>query len=601
MAPGIYTVGNATSDFPDLNAAVAALNCGGIAGPVTFLLDGPNNLHTTQLALGNINGASSTNTITFDGQGDTIRSAGSTGSSSVVWLNGSKHVRIQNMVIQGASVGVFMQNVEDIQIASNTILIDLSLTAATRGCIISSGATANLTTATPTNNILIIANQLIGGYYGIRLNGSSNSKAEDVLILTNTIRDFYFYGIYSLEAANWLVEDNTISRPTRTSVSTFYGIYNATGARDVNLSKNRIHTTHGPGASSTAYATYGIYYTGAAGDSIAPNVVSNNMLYNFNSLTGAIYGTYVTGGSYVQVYHNASVFDEAASTAGLVYANYFLGTGTNHAFKNNMTVVSRGGTGAKYCLNITGACNIPASDRNVLTMLSTGGTTNNVGYFATGFPTLANWQTANGGTFDQGSVSIDPAFVNAAAFDFTPSAFQVNNIGENLSAVVPTDFFGILRPVTPDPGAIEFSSAAQDAGIGNVSIVLNEVPTAIPNGCLASLSNPLRIEVANAGTDTLASINVSYRLNSQRVVTETVPGPFAPGSVVNHLFAAPQVLTNGIDTLRTWVNIANDGNTANDSVFLVVNNYQTSAILRRLQQRYFAVRCLYQSRPRCKD
>jgi len=575
---GTYTVGNLTSDFPDLNSVLAALNCGGIAGAVTFFMDAPNNLHTTQLTLGNIAGASPVNTITFEGQGDTIRAGSVTAPNSVVWLNGSKHVRIQNFVLQGIgiAVGVHLQSIEDILLATNTILIDTSVVGSTAGGIIVSGSPANATSATPANNITIVSNQIIGGYYGIRLNGAVGAKVENVTISNNVIRDFYLYGIYGLQAENWLIEGNDLSRPTRSTVSTFYGIYNGAGARRVTVSKNRIHTTHGPVPSSTSYAAYGIFYTAATGDSAASNVVSNNLVYNFNSITGSIYGIYVTGGSHVHVYHNTTVFDDAFSTAGLVYANYFLGTGTNHEFKNNISHISRAGSGAKYCLYITGATNIPVSNHNVLSMQSTGGTTNNVAYYTAAFSTLALWQTANGGAFDQNSVAVNPQFLGATTFNFTPSAFQVNNLGDNLMAVVPTDFFGTTRPASPDPGAIEFNASGQDAGIGSLSIVLNGVPTAIPNGCIASLSNPLRVQVGNAGADTLPSIQVSYRLNSLAVVTETVPGPVAPGSIIVHQFAAPLILTNGVDTVTAWVQIPNDGNAGNDTVQVIANNYLTT-------------------------
>lgn len=578
LGAGTYTVGNPTADFPDFTLLSDVLNCGGVSGPVTFLLDGLNNLISGQLQLGLVPGASAINTITFNGQGDTLSSSGSVTAPHVVVLSGAKHIRLQNMFIraEGTTSGVLLQDVEDIRLVNNTIFINLSVTGATTAGILASGSLTSATIATTAKDVVIDSNNIIGGYYGIRFNGAAASKIENVQITNSQITDFYFYGIYTLQAEHFLIDNNDISRPTRPTVSTFYGIYNAAGARRVNLSRNRIHTTHGPGASSTSYAAYGIYYVGATGDSLAPNVVSNNMLYNFNSLTGAIYGIYVTGGAFVHVYHNTLVFDDAASTAGLVYANYFLGTGTNHAFKNNITVVSRAGTGAKYCLYITGTNNIPVSNRNVLAMLSTGGTTNSVGYFTTGFTTLANWQTANGGAFDQNSVSVDPLFVNQATFNFTPSAFQVNNLGENLTAVVATDIFGVFRTTTPDPGAIEFNAAGQDAGIGNISILLNGVPTPIPNGCLASLSNPLSIQVANAGADTLPNIAVSYRLNNQAVVTETVVGPIAPGTIVNHVFSAPLVLSNGIDTITAWVYIANDGNRANDTAQVIANNYLTT-------------------------
>lgn len=574
---GTYTVGSPTSNFPSLSDLVDVLNCGGVSGPVTFLFDGPNNVISEQLSLGNIPGTSATNIITFNGQGDTIRTAGSTGSSQVIVLDGSKHIRIRNMYVDAntANVGILLKDVEDIRIASNTVVVNPTATSTATSAIAISGSLTSVTTATTANNVRIDSNLVMGGYYTISMAGAAGTPVTNIEVTNNRVIDSYIYSIYTLQAHDVLIENNEIARPNRVTITTFYGIYNSTGARGIKVSKNRIHTTSGPAASSTSYAVYGIYFTGAAGDSLAPNVVSNNLIYNINTLTGSIYGVYITGGAHVYVLHNTSVYDYALSTAGLVYANYFLGTGSGHRFQNNLVYVSRGGSGTKYCLYISGATNVPISNNNVLTMLSTAGT-NGVGYYTTGYTTLANWQTANNNAFDQNSVSADPVFVNPAAFNFTPSDFQVNNIGTNYSALVPTDINGVVRLASPDPGAIEFSPASRDAGITSMTININGVQQPIPSGCLPTLTSPLTITVANGGLDTLSNVAVRLKVNSSAVVSETVAGPILPGANLNHTFAAPIALTNGIDTVTSWIQLTGDGNANNDTFRSIANNFLTT-------------------------
>ena len=577
ITAGSYTVGSPSSNYPSLAALVDVLNCGGISGPVTFLFDGTNNVISEQLSLGNIPGASATNTVTFNGQGDTLRSAGSTGSSHVIVMNGSKNIRIRNLFVDAnqANVGILMQNVEDIRIVNNTIRVNLTATSTATSAIAMSGSLTSVTTATTASNVRIDSNLIMGGYYTISMIGAAGAPVQNIQVTNNRIIDTYIYGIYTSQASDVLIENNEIARPTRPTITTFYGVYNGTGARGVRVNRNRIHTTNGPTPSTTSYAAYGIFYTGAAGDTIAPNIVSNNLIYNFNSLTGSIYGIYVTGGAHVYVLHNTTVFDNDSSTAGLVYANYFLGTGSGHRYQNNISYVSRGGSGTKYCLYITGASNVPLSNNNVLTMLSTAGT-NGVGYYTTGYPTLANWQTANNGAFDQNSSAADPVFVNRTGFDFTPTAFSVNNLGANVNSLVPTDINGVTRPASPDPGAIEFAPASRDGGITTMTINLNGVQTPIPDGCLPTLTSPLTITVVNGGLDTLTNIPVRYKHNSNAVVNETVAGPIFPGANATHTFATPLVLTNGVDTVTSWIQLTGDGNPTNDTIRTVANNYLTT-------------------------
>lgn len=574
---GTYTVGGPSSNYPSIAALASTLNCGGITGPVTFNFDGPANLITEQLYQGNIPGASTTNTITFDGQGDTIRSAGSAGSSQVVVLDGSKYIRIRNAYIDAnqANLGILMSEVEDIQLVNNTVVVNLTATASTTSAIAISGSLTSVTTATTATNVRIDSNLLIGGYYTIAMAGAAGAPVQNIQVTNNRVMETYTYSIYTLQAENVLIEDNEISRPTRASISTFYGIYNNTGARGVRVSKNRIHTTSGPNASSSSYAFYGIYFTGALGDSLMPNIVSNNMIYNVNTLTGSIYGVYISAGTHVYVLHNTAVYDYAASTSGLVYANYFLGTGSGHRFQNNLVYISRGGSGAKYAIYISGTSNIPLSNNNAFAMLSTTGT-NGIGYYSTGYTSLASWRTANGGVFDQNSVSADPVFVNAAAFDFTPSDFQLNNIGTNYNALVPTDITGAVRLASSDPGAIEFTPAGRDAGITAMTINLNGVQTPIPDGCLPTLTCPLTVTVANGGLDTLTNVLIRLKVNSLATVIDTVAGPIVPGANVNHTFANLITLTNGVDTVSSWIQLIGDGNLSNDTFISVANNYLTT-------------------------
>ena len=63
---GIYTIGGTTPDFVNFTNAVMALNNGGVAGPVTFLVrDGT---YSEQLTINQLQGASAVNTVTFQSE-----------------------------------------------------------------------------------------------------------------------------------------------------------------------------------------------------------------------------------------------------------------------------------------------------------------------------------------------------------------------------------------------------------------------------------------------------------------------------------------------------------------------------------------------------
>ncbi|MCX6352441.1 MAG: hypothetical protein NTX03_11360, partial [Bacteroidetes bacterium] len=62
---GTYTIGGSGANFASFNAAIYALSCGGLAGPVLFKVNA--GTYTEQVDLAYVKYASPTNTITFDG------------------------------------------------------------------------------------------------------------------------------------------------------------------------------------------------------------------------------------------------------------------------------------------------------------------------------------------------------------------------------------------------------------------------------------------------------------------------------------------------------------------------------------------------------
>jgi hypothetical protein len=510
----------AGTNFASFTDAVAAMTNCGITGPVTFNVTPGSGPYNEQVIIPAINGMGSANPITFNGNGDTLEFAAIAGARHILLLDGAKYVTIDSLVIRSLSgvygYGIQLENNAD----NNTIVnstIDLSLVTSTTstnsaGIVFSASGTSPISTVGPTgSNNLVEGNTIIGGFYGLTVYGPTGGTATvDNQILNNTLEDYYSYGIYLGYNTNTLVQGNDISRPTRTAVTTHYGIYATTSTFGARINANRVHTTHG-GASSLTSSTYGIYFTGADADTATVNVVSNNLLYNFgnSSLTYAIYNSSSNG---MHVLNNTVVLDnQNFVSTSIVSCFYQVTLATNVVVKNNIFYNTTTGTGAKYGSYMSTSTSDIVFNKNVYYINSPTGT-NSVGYYTAAQATLADWQAANTGTYDLNSFFRDPRFASAAAFDFTPAAALFNNTAEPL-AEVPFDFFGTPRGATPDPGAIEYAPAADDAA--PIELLSPSVP-------FAAGTFPITTVIQNLGIATLTEVNVYVNIKDG-IIDTTLP------------------------------------------------------------------------------
>jgi hypothetical protein len=108
---GTYTIGGSGADYPTFAAALTALNGCGVGAPVIFNVQP--GTYTTQVSIGEIAGASATNTVTFQSStgipADVTISYAATGTAEnfVVRLNGADYITLKNMTIKTATTGTF--------------------------------------------------------------------------------------------------------------------------------------------------------------------------------------------------------------------------------------------------------------------------------------------------------------------------------------------------------------------------------------------------------------------------------------------------------------------------------------------------------------
>lgn len=468
LAAGTYTVGP-TGTYPNLTAAFAAASCG-VAGPVVFSIQPFSGPYTEQIILGQIPGMSATNTITVNGNNNTLQfKSNNTNERAVLKLNGTDFLTVKNLNIRAIGqlttqfgYGVHLMNGANNNTFKNcTVQATDSVSSLNFGGFICSN-TANSATGTglAASNLLIDSCTIIGGYYGITLGGTTGTVVglpSGNVVRNCTIRDFTLGGVYTFGQNNLLVKNNVINRATRIGpVTTFYGLYTAGRHIGSRFDGNKIHNPEG-NFPATSTSTYPIYGSSTVGRGNAPVVFCNNVIYNIRNNAGVQGGIYMLSLDSAQILNNTIALDnDLATGTSIIYGIYISGVAAQVVVRNNAIHIGNTNTGTKYMLYYGTATSIPNSNNNVFDFTGAGGTSNNIGFLSNAKATLANWQ-ASAGTPDLASQVTVPLFTSASTGNLMPQSGALNNNGANTLQYVPTDILGVARTATPDIGAYEFT------------------------------------------------------------------------------------------------------------------------------------------------
>ncbi len=541
---GAYTIdtaGTGANNFTTLDSAVQFLSGCGVSGPVTFTL-AANQTWVTGISLTSVIGASSTNTVTFQGQtGSKVMAA--LGMNEAVLLNGTKYVTLKDMIIDGNGFTAIRltNNAQYINIEDNLVVAD---TVGTTSSVTAITATSSMTSGTAygnnANHITISGNEIKGGYYGIVMSGSSfSSRISDINILNNDLTLQYFYGIrcYYVEDVDIIGNSFTDAR-----ASGSYGIY-AGYCFDFNIEENNLV--------AKTYALYLYYANYQANGLSTQSRVVNNM-----AASGGAYGMYAYTPRFVDFYNN--------TFKGSTYGAYLYST-TSTTLKSKMWNVQNNifvGV-SNYAVYVP---NIPDSiigwDYN---LYNTGGA-NLARWGTTNYATLAAWQTANT-AYNQNSS--DAAVLFASSDDLHVVNGGPNNIATPIASVT-VDVDGDSRSTTtPDIGADEFAPISDDAaivkiaGIGSCGDSAVTVDVIVYNNGLSPITS---LSVNVSFTDVAAATTVSQQTTS----TVTIPA-FTHDTVQVGTFVT---YAGGDFDVDGYVVLANDQDGSNDSL----SNTTTSII-----------------------
>ena len=518
LAAGTYTIGSGGT-YASFTSAFAAAACG-VAGPVVFQVLANSAPFVEQIEIGEIPGMSATNTITVKGNGNTLSfTSANTNSRHVLYLNGADYLRFEDLVIHATGTtttefgwAVRLNNNANFNTFKRCIIkTNETLTSFNNYVGITLTTSATSPTGTHNNtasNLTIDSCQVIGGYNGVCFNGAGiamGTRPTNNRLTNSTIADFYFYGIYAYGQDNLQIEFNNINRATRSTVSTFYAIYNYGRNPGFKFNANRIHSPGGI-AGTTNFSCYPIYGSSLTGTAANPIVISNNAIYNINNNSGTFGGFYIFGADTMNIYHNTLDFGASSSTGtSTSYGAYFTFTfgltASSVNFHNNIISISSPGTGTKFGIYNSSTTNLINSNNNAVVYSGAGGAANWAAgrSFSVTYSTLAAWNTATGR--DANSVSSSPMFLNAVAGDITPNSWAYKNAGKNVFSVVPVDLNKAARDTTPDIGAVEFT----------------------PTGCPA----PFNVQISNVRATTAS---LSFSSLSPSVDLQWGPKGFTPGT-----------------------------------------------------------------------
>lgn len=310
---GSYTIGSGSGmNYPSMTVALDTLQNAGVAGNVTFLLNGQT--FNQQLNLGAIDGTSNTSRVVFTTNPAATSRAKITfnptqAANYVMALNGPSYVTFRDIDFYAGYTGtgtsayanvLRLANTDNVKFANCTIRSKAS--KATNGNITATSTNANLVLIDNANTYLTIDSCVLdSGYYAIRT-VSTNTNSSQLRFSENTISNFLFQGIYLRNCDTVYIEHDSITSGTAIAGKAMTGILVANG-RNISVKRNFVLLMD-----NATGGKRGIELRNIKGTNIDRSVVYNNMV----SLKGTAVASLSSSGiwidstsKYMNVYFNS--------------------------------------------------------------------------------------------------------------------------------------------------------------------------------------------------------------------------------------------------------------------------------------------------------
>lgn len=567
-----YTINNSLPtgglNYNSFADAINAMQCG-IAGPVTFNVT-PGTPYVETISIGNITGASATNKIRFNGNGALVQFDNTTTNRQLLTLDGAKFVTIDSLTFKtlnatfgwGARIAGAATRDSITRCFFDLTSVTSTTAANVNGILFTGSATATTTAGVNGTHCYIAGNHLKGSGAAGGLNygvGIASGGSDSNIIRNNIIENYYNSGIYISTAKGTLIENNLIHKSDKTA-----GIVGSEGISTVSgdmsgssITGNRIYAPGGVSGGTGVFRALSLLGDGTATN---PVIVANNVIYKMN-LGGASSGIYASAALYNKIYHNTITLDQVLTGTAINYGLHIIGTNTGTEIKNNNISITEGTGGIKYGFYYAAAASVDDAQRNNFYVSSNQSGVQHYGYYTTDYATQAAFQTAYP-ALEQGSLTANPQFTNAATGDLLPTNNLLSSNGVNLQSQVPADIYGNPRSSLPTPGAYEMVTLqGPDAGL--VSLISPTVP-------FCKGQQPIRVSVVNSGTTQLSSFQVHWQLNNVQQSPFTFSGLLdtanGAGQYVDTVTIGTVDLPAGNNTIKAWIVLATDINDVNDTM-----------------------------------
>ncbi|HNB81594.1 MAG TPA: right-handed parallel beta-helix repeat-containing protein, partial [Chitinophagaceae bacterium] len=171
---GNYTINSAVTtggtNFQTFGAFATALSCGGVAGPVTVDVVSGSGPYNEQVAFGAYPGASVSNNVTINGNGNTLSFSGVT-EYHTLRMNGADFMTWNNLIVSATNatngIALLMSNASDNNTFLNCqFLVNQAITSSTSSAVAFSSSTTSPTgTGNNGNSNTFSGCTMSGGYY----------------------------------------------------------------------------------------------------------------------------------------------------------------------------------------------------------------------------------------------------------------------------------------------------------------------------------------------------------------------------------------------------------------------------------------------------
>jgi hypothetical protein len=442
---GDYVIGHSTSaNAISIGLALSMIEKCGINGKVRFLLE--KGVYTETVDFSSIaDRMTAQDTLILTSLSGNNQDVVITSSWIGIILGNNRNIRIEAITVDVAATGT--NAVQFTEACSNIVIRDCRLLANPNTKSITYNSVYKGSNTGVVDTILIIHNELDGGYYGFYFDGGIDNTAygTNVVFDSNTVTNQYFYGIYTQYVDLISCSYNTIlSLPENTHTS-WYGLY-------MKYSNGAVIGNHIIQRSTAITSPYGIYvqYFNYENTSNKGLIANNEIILNTTGAYSGIYADY----SKSEILHNSIYITGSGAARGIyIYER----TTNNMAIKSNNIVLTSSSAYPIY-FSATGYLYLYDIDYNNLYAPQY------VGYYGGNITTMQAWQQTV--STDVHSVRILPEFIDSSV---SLELAIYNNILLCPVAGILTDIKGFGRVTMTPMGAYMQSPFGQDLALLQIS------------------------------------------------------------------------------------------------------------------------------------